>query len=390
VRARGAILAESAVAAASILTLMFGMIDFGLVGFLQITVDAGSFLDAHETVLIATNQTNGTADPNAYTTGIFQQINPSSIQAPVQTQPNPVPTVYVDYGYNTAASPDPTQRHGGAAMMMPYNERVNIQQTAFSFMQQQFNARSSSTEPLWTEVGSHWDVNNIGYTQSPASAPAGFNSNYFTQGDNTPLYYTGFNFMQTCPGQNMPWTTCSASSTATATYVGLGVAEYLTNFNNSFTQTGISGAAPSGSGVWPGSVGSATGIFEAVACHQRSYASLAADFAAFEAAAGSAANTGPYIQSTFTVAKNNGGNLYNYFAITPPGSVAPDFCSAAGTSTASCGATSLSGGLKTAARDATNQVQEIYDWDYYPSEGNNFANGGSFITTVTSPYLGCV
>jgi hypothetical protein len=46
---RGAVLVESAVVTAALLTIVLGMIQLGLVGFLQMTADAGAFLNAHQT-----------------------------------------------------------------------------------------------------------------------------------------------------------------------------------------------------------------------------------------------------------------------------------------------------------------------------------------------------
>jgi len=388
---RGAIMVESAIVASAILVMVLGMVDFGLIGFLQISADAATFLDAHETVMLYTNETTtgSSTNPVNVTRTPFPMIAATSFAAPVITQPNPVPTVYIDYGYNDSSSPSPS-RHGGAAMMMPYNERVNVVQQAFSFLNQQFLAKSSSTEPLWVEVGSHWDVSNVGYTQPYSTAPLYFNSNYFTQGDNTPYYYTGFNFMQYCPGVTMPWQTCSVGPNATTSYEALGVAEFATIQNNSFTATGAQGTIPvsGGVGVWPGDIGAATGIFYAAACHQRFYAQLAQFFVNAENGSG-ATDDGFYMQQTYNVCKNVNGNqgcnTGNH------GSSVQTFSQTGGSPTGFF--TGGSGSPSSAT--ANTDIATIYGWDFYPSgnaPSNNQGSNGpdpNYIVNITQPYEGC-
>jgi hypothetical protein len=383
VRARGAILVESAVVAASILTLMLGMIDFGLLGFLQVTVDAGAFLDAHTDAMLWNNGSSPTITAPQYTNSIFNVISTSSIATPVITQPNPVPTVYIDYGYNAntpgTASTNATSRHGGASMMEPYNERVNISQNAFTLFNQTFHAVSSATEPRWYDVGSHWDVNNIAYNTSYSSAPSGFNQNYFTQGENAPLWYTGFNFLQICAQQNVAGWSNNCTNTS---YMGLGVAEFLTIYNNSYTTAGVSGSNP-GSGVWPSTVGASTGIFYAAACHQRLYADLAKQFAAMVTAAGSTTSgyVARYIENTYNPYANNQTNVSG----SSPNANPSDFRELPGVCASSIGATKCTSG---AGYSAGQDIRTIYNWDFVSGDAAN-ESYSPYITDVTQPNLGC-
>jgi len=372
---RGAILVESAIVASTILTLMLGMIDFGLLGFLQITIDAGTFLNAHENVMLATNPSS-TANPNQLMESVFPQIQATSIGTPYITEPSPGPTVYVNYGYNDpAATPNPNMRHGGASIMVPYNDDIYIAQKAFSLLREPFWARSSSTEPLWLDAGAHWDVNDVNYggqAYSNPNLPTSFDVNYFTLGDNSPVFYTGFNFMHFCSSGSYPWNTCSSNNTTA--YV-LGVAEFLTLTNNTFEDLGINGAAPTTSSGTP-TYTQATGIFEALACHQRVFAQLAQ---ALSTMVGTQADPYTYLQTNYTIFSCNQNP-----------------------STTNCGNNTIhsprnlgnfenAGNFKFTGSGATadTQIFNIYNWDVGP--GNTpYSTSPYSGNDITTPYEACV
>ena len=259
-RSRGAVLVETALVMSVLLTLVLGAIQLGVVGFLQVTVDAGAFLNAHQTV-IGVNDVAGPADA---THQVFPQINASSITTSVQTAPSP--TIPVDYLYNGTTSEQATSasnRHGGASMMQPYLQQTNIDQVPFTFLGQAYHVKSQASEADWLESVPEWDIANANYGQSYAAGNNQLNANVFTQGENTPVYYIGFDFIEHCENTD-PWTTCT-----TQDYLSLGTAEYVDVYNWANPVAGVSGPANSTG------TGGTTGTFEAMACHQRMFATVA-------------------------------------------------------------------------------------------------------------------
>jgi len=263
---RGAIVVESAIVLAAVLVFALSMVEFGVLGFLQTTVDAGAFLNAHQNA-IGVNDPLGPADA---THQVFNQIATTSISNAVQTAPSP--TVPVDYGYNGTASEQATSstnRHGGASMLQPYLSQTTISQTVFSLVNWVFAVHSQASEPQWLESAPLWDAANINYGSAYSATNSEIDSSIFANGENSPLYYMSMNKINHCatPGA---WGTPGGSRGVCPNedILTLSSGEYLDYYNWSNGTAGIGGYANS---TGPGGT---TGTFEAAACHQRMLSTL--------------------------------------------------------------------------------------------------------------------
>jgi hypothetical protein len=356
------VLIESAIILATVLTLVLGMLELGLLGFLQITVDAGAFLNAHQNV-IGVNDPLGPADATHL---VFPQIDPAAITNTVQTAP--VANVPVDYGYN---SPDAgvqavsdVNRHGGASIMQPYISQTTITETPLSFLNNVFRVHSQASDANWLESMAEWGVANTNYGTPYTPGNNQLNTNVINNGENTPLYYMSLNFINHCatPGS---WGTTDGVCPI-QDVLALGMAEYL-DINNWSNQTpGVGG--PAGS-TGPGGT---TGTFEAAACHQRMYAKLASFFANVETEA-QLHSTDPlnYIEYT-----------YNPYYFNQSGYT--DFSS---TNASFFGRRPNRGTADAADLEATQAIQTIYSWDVERFQGQGGLGGIG--DNPLHPTLGC-
>jgi hypothetical protein len=294
-RARGAVLVETALFVSAALVFMLGTVQIGMLGFMQLTTDSAAYFDARANVLTVKAGT-----PEQNTNHAFPQIPASDITTAVV--PAPTPSIPVDYGYN---DPDPTvransavSRHGGASMLQPAQEQATVAVPGImQILGQSLGVTGVAIEPEWQECGTHFDIANVGCSLS--NPPANSQTNYFTQGENTPPYLVGFDYMQQC-ALNQPWgiytgpnahtgangmyafnqsgysTTgwagpCAAGSNNGNSYIGyiaMGTAEYLDSSNWSDKATGAGGACDPLNGP-------NQSVFEAMAFHQRVYATIA-------------------------------------------------------------------------------------------------------------------
>jgi Flp pilus assembly protein TadG len=262
---RGAVLVETALIVSTALTLMLFTVDIGILGFAQVSADAASFLDAHENVVGVTSGT-----PEQSVAGIFPIIQSNAMTTEVV--PAPTPSVQVNYGYNSANNAgSANQRLGGVSMMQPVQLQVTVSpQPFFSIAGQSVGVSSKEVEPQWTECGPHYNVANEDVACGSAGAPQ-FSTATYTQAENTPPYYVGYNLMTNCT-DGQPWgDTANGAPSAScqqADFLALGVSSYLYVNNWSRTTPGISGA--------PG-----VAVFYATAFHQRVYSNIAQFFAAY-------------------------------------------------------------------------------------------------------------
>jgi hypothetical protein len=360
---RGAILIESAIVTASVLTLVLGMLELGLLGFLQITVDAGAFLNAHENV-IGVSDPLGAADA---THEVLPQIQPTAIGNSVQTAPSP--NVPVNYGYNGNADQQlaaPTNRHGGASIMQPYLSQTTITQTPFSFMGNVFLVHSQAREVKWLESMAEWGVANTNYGGAYTAGNDQLNTNVLANGENTPLYYMSLDFINHC-ATNGAWGQSPKGVCPNQDVLSLGTGEYLDINNWSNGTAGVGGPANS---TGPGG---STGTFEVAACHQRTYAVLAYFFENLAAnnygdSAGFATDPLNYIETTYNPYYYNGnwtGNTpYNNFSSTN----ASFFGQYPGEA--------LNGGTShNLDTEATQAIRTIYDWDVEKFQGQGGLGG---------------
>jgi len=369
---RGAILVESAVVTASILTLMFGMLQMGLLGFLQVTLDAGAFLNAHQTA-IGVQDTLGPADA---THQVFPQIQTSAIANTVQTAPSPA--VPVDYGYNSTnaatAANSSTNRHGGASIMQPYLSQTTITQNAFTFLNLVFRVHSQASEVNWLETMPTWGIANQNYGGAYSPGNNLYNANVFAQGENAPPYYMSLDFINHCATAGA-WGVPGGSRGVCPNkdVLSLGVGEYLDNNNWSNGAAGVGGVATS---TGPGGT---TGTFEAAACHQRMFSTLSYFFENLQennygSSAAFATDPLNYIETTYNP------YYYNRTAI--------------GYTNFSSSSVSFFGQYPNGATPhsidtlATQAIRTIYGWDVEYYKGS--AGPGQIGLNPLHPTLGCV
>ncbi|HMD01654.1 MAG TPA: hypothetical protein VKG44_01695 [Candidatus Baltobacteraceae bacterium] len=257
---------ETALVVGVVLVMVLGAVQIGMVGYLQMTADAASFINAHQNVIGVSSGT-----PASATASIFPEIKSSDITTAVL--PAPVPTVYVDYGYN---DPDPTvaassisNRHGGAAIMQPSQMQSTVAKSSVtSILGVPIGVSGSMIEPQWMENGAHFDVSNLNYGSTDPS----FQVNYFQNGENVPPYYVGFNYLMHCT-DNQPWTSGSCSS-AGQDFLAMGVAEHL-DLSNWTVPIMQGGSAISGTWGGTATAASTASAFTQLACHQRQFAAVA-------------------------------------------------------------------------------------------------------------------
>jgi len=254
---RGSATIETTIVLAALLTFLLGTIQVGVVGFLQLTVDAGSFLNAHQYVTGVKNSVSAADATNK----VFSQIKQSEIAAPV-VAPAPTPSVYVDYGYNSSSASvvnaSSSNRHGGASILQPYLASSTIVKQPFNILGFKVNVQSTATEPLWFESAPEWDIANRTYGGTSTSSL--YRANPYTQGTNTPPYFIAQAFLVHCNGNQVFDQYCNSSD-----FLALGLGNNLDAFNEKNPSPGVSGLAS----------GSTAGTFQAMACHQRQYAKIA-------------------------------------------------------------------------------------------------------------------
>jgi hypothetical protein len=238
------------------LTLLLFSVQVGMLGFLQITADAAAFVDAHANA-VGTLDTLG-AQHMAH--AMFPQIATTDIAS----SPQPAPSVSfpLNYGFNTGGGTP----HAGVSMMEPelYATTVTPHAVVHTFGKT-LGVSGQAIEPLWLECGPHYNVAQSNSQCGAAGQPGSFAVNYFTQGENTPPYYAGFDFREGC-ALPQPWTSCPVNYL----FIALGMGEFLNVRNWNAPNAGASGTGVSGTN--PNST------FEWMACHQRAYSTLAAFF----------------------------------------------------------------------------------------------------------------
>jgi len=346
---RGAIMLETAVVTYFVLGLVLGALQLGLLGFLQITVDAGAFLNAHYNALGASGSDASFTSSEAATAtnSVLPQIPTAQLHAPV-VQTAPSPTVPVDYLYNGTSGQQATasvNRHGGASMMQPYIEQSSINFVPLTFLNLPFTVNSQASEPIWLESTPEWDVTNSNYGAAYNGSNSALNANYFAEGENTPPYYVSFNFVQHCdlPGEwGQPGANQGTCPTANQDFLSLGVAEHLDIYDWANPVAGVSGPA-----FTTGST--TTGTFEEMACHQRAFSQIAEFFlTAKSSGAGDAFNWLQRYYNPFWYNSTQNGATYTDF------STAKFFTQTIGGTATS---TSSADGAAGAA------IKEVYGWD---------------------------
>jgi hypothetical protein len=233
---RGAALPETALVLTLLLMVVIGAIRVSVIGYQQVSADGAAFFNAHETGLKQTYPGIATQlDPQAATENVFPRnatgdttITPQTYAPPSVTLPN--------YGFDQT-----NNRHGGASLIQPLQTISTVTRTNLDpvsiFGGSVMTVTGIGVEPTFQETGVHGNIggNNFGTQASFAAA-----TDYFSQGENTPPYFGGFNYMQYCSVADDPnlanaWNECPI----TMSFLALGMAEYLNVDNWGRTPNGI-------------------------------------------------------------------------------------------------------------------------------------------------------
>lgn len=266
---RGAIMVETALVSSLIFTFVLGVIQIGVVGFLQQTADTAAFLYARGNV-VAVNNPSG---PAAAVHSVFPQIKTSEMSgnAVAASQPS-IGTDFLYNGTPAEIANSANNRHGGVATLQAENFRSTVlKSNVFNFLGFNLSVYSQSVEPYWRECGAHFDVANSTAACGAASQPTNYNIDILTQGENTPPYFVTFAYSPHCVDR-VPWPlkTCQKNE-----FLDYGLAEYLDAKNISTTNPDCPGCG----GNWQIATNGATAnpngqTFSPMVCHQRMYAYL--------------------------------------------------------------------------------------------------------------------
>ncbi len=268
-RQRGTALAEVAVVVSFTLIMLFGVLQFVLLGYYQLASDAAVFFGAHQYALGYTSMTN------LKTGGLFPTvIDPTSI-----TFTPTVPTGFqtdepVNYGNpslgNTAT------RDGGVTIVIPQSLQASLSTPVhglFTIIPAMNNVpvSSGSVEAFYQQAAGYYDAQGLLYNSGATylnnlTNPLG--NNHTTLDMNTPPYWAAQHFMIFCnkdqgggnPGTNNAFG-LQCNGNGQPRDIGIGIAEFLDNSN--YTN-------PGGLGVQT----SSQDVFQAMSCHQRIYTAL--------------------------------------------------------------------------------------------------------------------
>ena len=219
---RGAALAETAIVLTATLAMIFGIIQIGVIGFLQIMVDGAAFIAAHEYAL---------GNTTTYQT-IAQRPFPllGSIYID-QNFPN-LTTVAVNYFTGNT-----TQRHGGVSLVLGSHLQATVTKSAPSGLLgvgiaalSNVSIHGAAIEPENLVSNNVYDVNGIGYSGNSSAQ-----SNFYTNVQNAPANYISQHEMAICTALSFT-ALCPGGSVAIRS---LGTAEFLDHDNWQRTNLGV-------------------------------------------------------------------------------------------------------------------------------------------------------
>ncbi len=242
-RQRGAALPETALVLTLVLMVVIGAIRVALVGYQQVSVDGAAFFNAHQTGVKQTYPGVATQlDPNAATQNAFPRTASADATISPQTYAPPNADVSTNYGFSNSGN-----RHGGASLMQPLQTISTVTRSNLDaigiFGGSLLTVSGIGVEPSFQETGVHGNIGGNDFGTQAAFAGA---KDYFSQGENTPPYFGGFNYLYFCPtpdSASTPWNSCPQAEQ----FLALGLAEYLDEDNWGRSQNGI---APEGSAVF--------------------------------------------------------------------------------------------------------------------------------------------
>ncbi len=354
---RGAVVVETALVAGMVLTCLLFSVQVGILGFLQVTSDAASFVDAH--LHSVGLQPNSPQTAESVTTGAFTQLAPGDISS--TPLPAPSASIPVDYKYNGTSSEQTysqTTRVGGTSMLQPSltQSQVKPHQT-FSVAGQNVGVSATDTEPQWKECGVHYNVANQTNLACGGGGDNNFQVDYFKSGENTPPYFVGFNYLQHCDSPQ-PWQTCGSN----VDFISFGMGEFLYAKNSSEDEGGNwQRANPGISGPKDSST------FQEAACHQRVYAQLATFFAGYGD-----------LYKVYTAFMGTAGN---------PGVIATALLSSNVNDFSKWD--EFEGSGTAAGANADKLIQQVYSWDERVQAGYNYNGNPQPGTYRPDPDNGC-
>jgi hypothetical protein len=238
---RGAALPETALVLTATLAMIFGIIQIGIIGFLQIMVDGAAFIAAHEFALGNTGTYLATAQ------------NPFPLMGVPQADVNyPNPTT-VAVNYQTSLN---TQRNGGVGLIRSSHAQMTVTNSPPSGLLgiaglPNVSIHGSAIEPENQISNSDYDVAGATYSGNAAQQV-----NLFSNMQNAPAAYISMENMYACNS------VVFGSACTDYSGVALGNAEYLDHDNWNITNLGIGAPA-------------ANYTFGAMLCHQQKYAQAA-------------------------------------------------------------------------------------------------------------------
>lgn len=247
VRERGAALPETAIVLSGLLALIFGVIQIGVIGFLQMMADGAAFIAAHEYALGSKNVAAALAGP-------FPQAAGGSIYVDQNNADDT--TVPVDFQYGNQSA-----RRGGLALLRAQHFQVSVHKQAPSgFLGisignlYNVDVHGTAIEPNTLVSNRGWNLSGVDYNSAASyQSQVGL----FDDDENVPPNYVSNHLMFYCPDPSFG-TQCS-----TTVVLSLGTAEFLDSDN------------------WNRPLGVASnGTFAEMLCHQQKFAQAAALFPA--------------------------------------------------------------------------------------------------------------
>lgn len=310
---RGAALPETAIVLTATLAMFFGIIQIGVIGFLQIMVDGAAFVAAHEYALLNTTTYMTVAERP------FPLLTSASFASPGPVT-NSSDKTSVPVNYNTSAT---TARQGGVSLVRRNHSQISVSKSAPGGLLgvgiaalSGIKVQAAAIEPNSQVSNDVYDVNAAGY-----SGGGGTNKKFFGDVQDGPANYLS----------NQTMSYCNSSTPSSGTHFGtgcpsslqslrtLGSAVFLDHDNWNRTNLGM--------GTYSGGY-----TFAEMLCHEQMYAAAAATFTPAAAATampqinvstlGSGSTTLDYIYSWDYVVSNGGGYTatevsYNQYPLHP-------------------------------------------------------------------------
>lgn len=273
-QARGAALVETALALIFLNSIFFVAYQTALIGFAQLTMDAGVDTQARFSYYTLTN------NPNALQTALGQ-IFPylaqySKLQPAATLDGGTINTENIDYQFNT-----PGARTGGFSFVVPLPQVADAytNKDVLHFGNSAITLNAFAVEANIMEICPHLCINGNGQGSETESTAI----NYFTQGENTPPYFMSFNFSRFCGADKSQdlsvaapeWDSCQSLNPAllsnTSTDLrALGTAAHLDMSNDLYTQTGTY-LSPAYNGTAAPPDQNQAGPFYQLECHLQFY-----------------------------------------------------------------------------------------------------------------------